>query len=243
MQPTGVMPDLNDIAAFLDRALATERLAGSGDPAGVGRPSNRPVAVVGLALEPWPGIGAWLAREGVDALIVHRPWRLPGHDVERIGVLAYHLAFDEALTVGHNPRLAAALGLTRLEVLGRKEGRPIGMLGTIEDGSERDQDRFNAKLAAEFGGLDRVVSGDRRGVGRVAVVGAMTTALVEEATRRGADAYVTGQWREPARAAVEATGLSVVAVGHRRSEVWGLRSLAGLLRERWPGLRTVVASG
>ena len=34
-------------------------------------------------------------------------------------------AFDERLTLGFNPRLAAVLGMSTLEVLGEKEGRAI----------------------------------------------------------------------------------------------------------------------
>ncbi len=92
-----------------------------------------------------------------------------------------------------------------------------------------------------FEGLEATVDGDRAAIARVAVVGAMTDALVREAAGRGADLYVTGQLRMPAGAAVTETGLAVVAVGHGRSEVWGLRALGEALRERWPGLRVVLA--
>lgn len=231
------MTRLTDIAAALGPALGAETYAGIDDPAGIWLPSDRPIAALGLALEPWPGIGAWAASERLDALLVHRPWGLAAEAIGPIGVLAYHLAFDESLTIGRNPRLASILGLSQIETLGRKEGRPIGMIG---DATGR-RDRFVAAVERVFGGLDRVVPGERPEVGRVAVVGAMTAALVEEAARRGADAYVTGQWREPGRAAAAAAGLTVVAVGHRRSELWGLGALAALLGERWPALRIVTA--
>lgn len=77
---------------------------------------------------------------------------------------------------------------------------------------------------------------------RVAVVGAMTDALVREAADRGAQIYVTGQYRQPAREAVRETGIGVIAVGHRRSEIWGLRALAGVIRERWSMIEVIVAS-
>ena len=73
-------------------------------------------------------------------------------------------------------------------------------------------------------------------------MGAMNDALVREADARGARVYVTGQWRVPATEAVNETGIGVVCVGHRRSEEWGLRALAGLLRERWATLRVIVAA-
>lgn len=75
---------------------------------------------------------------------------------------------------------------------------------------------------------------------RVVAANAMTDALVREAAGRGADVYLTGQLRAPARAAVAQTGIGVVATGHHRAEEWGLRELARLLRERWPGLAAEV---
>lgn len=53
--------------------------------------------------------------------------------------------------------------------------------------------------------------------------------------------YITGQLRQPAQAAVLETGISVVGVGHHRCEQWGLRALAGVLRERWSRLEVVLA--
>lgn len=65
--------------------------------------------------------------------------------------------------------------------------------------------------------------------------------LVIEAAARGANIYLTGQWRQPAQAAVSETGINVIAVGHRRCEEWGLRALAGVMRERWSKLEVICA--
>jgi len=73
----------------------------------------------------------------------------------------------------------------------------------------------------------------------VAVVAAMTDPLVREAAR-GAEVYVMGHFRQPAKEAVLNTGIGVIVVGHRRSEEWGLRALAGVLRERWCGLEVLL---
>jgi len=233
-------PSFFDLGIFLDRLYLASQFEGLDDPAGVWHSSARPVAAVGLVLDPWHNVGAWVARERLDALVVHRPWDLPLEGLGEVGVLAYHLAFDERLTLGFNPWLAGALELNGPGVLGRKQGRPLGMIGDVP---ERAWDVFRDDLDREFGGLDGAAAGDARTVARIAVVGAMTEGLVREAAARGADAYVTGQLRVPARAAVAETGLAVVAVGHRRSEVWGMRTLGRLLGERWPDLRVVLAPG
>ncbi len=231
------------VQRLFDELLCAERFAGLADPHGVFLPSGRSgVQRLGLALEPWPGLSAWVERERLDLLFVHRPWQLTGEqrrDLEAcgVGVLAYHLAFDERLTTGLNPTLAAACGWGEPEIIAHKEGRPLGMACTLPVpcafGAEVE------RLREQFSGLEQVAppaAGPGAEVGRVAVVGAMNDALVRSAHRAGAGLYVTGQWRQPARQAVRETGIGVVVLGHGRSELWGLRALGRLLHARAEGL-------
>ena len=232
------MPALDELVDFLDQLLHADHTPD--DVGGVYVTSTRPIGRVGLALEPWPDIGEWAQAERLDAVFLHRPWQLDAGTLPPgIGVIAYHRAFDERLTLAFNPELAAALGMSGLEVFGTKDGRPIGMLGEV---AQQDVAIYTRHLEAVFGGLDRIAAGNRRDVTRVVVAGAMTDALVREAARRKADMYVTGQWRQPAEAAVAATGIAVVVTGHRRSEAWGLRQLAQLMEEHWSGLQVILAS-
>jgi putative NIF3 family GTP cyclohydrolase 1 type 2 len=232
------MPTLNDLAQFLDEYFAVERYGD--DQGGVYHPSERTVRRIGLALEPWPQIDAWVHNAQLDALFLHRPWRLEAGqlppDID-IGVLAYHLAFDERLTLGYNLRLADVLGMHDVVVLGHKEGRPLGMLGTVR---AQLLDQLRLRCHGLFGGYGETTGDGERSVGCVAVVGAMNDLLVHEAVARGADVYLTGQYRQPARLAVGETGIGVIEIGHHRSEEWGLRALAGVLRERWVNLSVLL---
>lgn len=226
---------LNDIAQFLAYFFAVDSFGD--DPHGVYVPSTRLIRRFGLALEPWAGLAEWAIAAQLDALFLHRPWQLqPGQLAVDIGVLAYHLAFDEKLTLGFNPRLATVLGMSNLEVLGEKQGRPIGMIGDILAQSNAG---YCCCVDEIFGGYD-TARGDERKVSRVAVVGAMTDALIREAAERGVDLYITGQLRQPAQAAVLETGIGIVGVGHRRCEEWGLRAMSGLLRDRWSRLEVIL---
>ncbi len=227
---------LDDIAQFMAYFFAAHRF--SNDQNGVYLPSKRPIARFGLALEPWAELAEWASAEQLDALFLHRPWQLqPGQLASDVGVVAYHLAFDERLTLGFNPRLAAVLGMSTLEVLGEKEGRAIGMLGNIPTQSFAS---YCCCIEEVFAGHEEVRASVCREVSRVAVVGAMTDALVREAVSRGADVYTTGQLRQPAQATVLETGIGVVGVGHRRCEEWGLRAMAGVLCERWSRLEVIL---
>lgn len=206
------------------------------DQNGVYRASSREVKRLGMALEPWPGISGWITENNLDALFLHRPWKL-GRTPDAVGVLAYHYAFDERLTTGYNPLLAEALGMTGLEVLGYKEGRPLGMIGDVPRTS---LSAFQARVEKAFGGLEGVYGVQAGEVSRACVVGAMRPALIREAAERGAQVYLTGEYRRGAAQAVEETGMSVLEIGHERSEVWGLRALAGILQREFPGLEVVL---
>ncbi len=223
---------LDDIAEFLSDFMAANRF--TDDQNGVYIPSTKAIARFGLCLEPWAELATWAQHERLDGLFLHRPWQLQNVD---IGVVAYHLAFDEALTFGFNPRLATVLGMSNLEVLGEKQGRAIGMLGDVESYSF---DKYCDRLYQIFHGYDKVISGTTGEISRVAVVGAMNEILVRKAKDRGANIYITGQLRQSAELALAETGISCVAIGHRRSEEWGLRALSGLLRDRFSQLKVIL---
>nr|MDQ6926055.1 Nif3-like dinuclear metal center hexameric protein [Candidatus Eremiobacteraeota bacterium] len=201
------LPTLDAIAGFLHDALGADAYPPE-ERGGVFRAPSvvhdavvRPLRRIGLALEPWPGLRAWAAHAALDGLFLHRPWRLPPDALRpEVGVLSSHLPFDEHLTTGDNVPLAAALGLCTRVVLGTGEGRPLGMIGDVDPLPAADA---LARVEALFEGMEAVVLPDpTRAVARVAVVGAMTDALVREAAARGVGLYVTGQLRAPARAAV-----------------------------------------
>ncbi len=225
---------LHDLETFLSDLLLAEPF--TDDQNGIYRVSSRAITRLGLALEPPPDAAYWAERDALDALFLHRPWKLgalPGP----VGVLAYHYAFDERLTTGYNPYLADVLGMAGLEVLGDKEGRPLGMIGDVAPVPFKT---FMDRVTREFGGLEAVHNQTPREVSRACVVGAMRPALVFEAAARGAQVYLTGEYRKSAAQAVAETGMSVLVIGHERSEHWGLAKLAGLLTARFPGLETIL---
>ena len=226
---------LHEIAAYLDQQLHAERHPD--ERSGALTATNPEVRRIGLALDP-ADVLPCLASEPLDALLLHRSWGYERLPLPRsLGVLAYHLPFDDHMTLGENPRLAGLLEMSSVEPLGERGVRVLGMIGDVAPGSPAE---LHDRVARLFGGLDDAVPARRDVVRRIAVVGAMTAAYIDEASRRGADVYLTGQLRAPARRAVLETGIGVIAVGHARAERSGLRGLAGLLRQRWPELEVVV---
>ncbi len=230
------MPDLIALASFLDTLLETNTYLPPEDT--LYRHSVRPVARLGLAVEADFDVQAWVQAHALDAVFLHRPWKIDGQPLPPdIGVLRAHLPLDDHLTLGVNHRLASALGLVDWQPFGSKAGRPLGMLGHV---AERPFDTLRHTLEDIFGGLDYSHTGRSDTITTVVIVNAMTDASVRGAAACGAQVYVTGQVRIPAQAAVEETGIGLAAVGHARCELWGLRALAGLLRERWATLEVVL---
>lgn len=234
LRPADVLltaPPLAQVAAFIRQALDAD--AFSGEPPTIFAASHRPVARLGLALEPGPELAAWVDADRLDAVFLHRPWRVAEAGLSAdVGVLASHAAFDHRLTIGCNPDLARDLGLRDPRPFGERDGRAVGMIG---DGAPVDPASFIERITRTFGGVDDVLPERADAVRRVAVVGAMTDALVRQAAGEGADLYLTGQIRQPGLRAAAETGIGIVAVGHARSEMYGLRLLAGMIERHFAG--------
>lgn len=239
MDLSRVPQDLHALADGLDRLLGISPETGERTHIVVRR--EAPVTRLGLALEPWPGMEGWIRAERLDAVLLHRPWRLPIDALPSdLGVLASHAPFDEHLGLGWNPRLAQQLELTAIQPLGGFNS-VVGMLGTL---APVRWSELLARIEAVFGGVEECLAVPRDPglvVTRMAVARAMTGDLVGEAARAGAGAYVTGQLRPPARPAVLATGISAIAVGHARAERWSLALLGDMLAAEWPDLRLDLA--
>ena len=237
---------LTDLADFLGNTFAVYRYPAN-EQGGVYQPNNRPVQRLGLAVEPFPGLAHWIADNQLDAIWLHRPWQLNLASLPPdTGVLYNHLPFDEHLTMGYNPCLSSLLGSTGpLEMLGfkqaiRETGEPLPRraIGMVFDAKPQPIRNWLAQIETSFGGYDRYETGQQTTVGRIAVVGAMNDSLIREAADRGAGLYITGQYRPSAQRAVDETGMAIIALGHHRTEEWGVRALAEILREEWNGLVT-----
>lgn len=230
-------PSLIQIAAYLNRLLQVNQFRD--DQNGIYQPTDHPVKTLGLLLEPFNGLDEWIKTHSLDALFLHRPWQLQPSDATfAVGILAYHLSFDERLTTGLNPWLADALGLTHTEPFGQKEGRPLGMVGKIESQSF---DQFRNQVRYLFDGEEALLEGNISSISRVVIVGAMTKMLIRGALDQNIDVYITGQIRKHAIEAVYKERMHILAIGHQRSEVWGLKMLASLLQAQWPAIKVVLA--
>ena len=112
------------------------------------------------------------------------------------------------------------------------------MLGTIPPAS---LSAITEHLKNIFGVAPIIAAPYTETVKRIAIVAAMTDPLIREAAALNVDLYITGQFRQPAKRAVQETRMTVATIGHASGELWGLHELARLLHEHWPNLSPIIA--
>ena len=171
-----------------------------------------------------------------DALFLHRSHRL-GEQCSDLGVLASHDGFDAVLTTGQNWPLARALGWQ--DVQPKTFDRATGLFATPP---QHDWPRLLAALETELGGHEATLEPLDWAVSRLAFMSAMRPELLSAVAGGGVQIYVTGQMRPGALPRARELGLGVVALGHRRTELWGLRQLARDLQAEFPGLECQIYS-
>lgn len=182
------------------------------------------------------------AEHGNHALFLHRPFDLPPFVWANAPIFASHRGLDAHLSVGWNPALAREIGLQNVSELFRTDEKatahPIGMIGDLV--APVSFGELLRALSHAFGGMEAALINGRQTVNRLAVMGAMTPALIRQAAEAGAQAYLTGQVRVVARDEAARNQIAVYATGHKRAELWGLHTLARELRDVFPDLRTHV---
>lgn len=214
---------LEALAKWLERCL--------GEPGTLKRSGRPEVCTLALALE---------SRDlpehlQADALFLHRS-RGVGERWPGLGILGAHDGFDLHLTTGPNRRLAGRLGWQDVrDVIW--EGRIVGISAQPP---QPEWAGLRSALHGELGGEDSSFPPAQPGPLRLTLMNAMNPALLGHVADLGVTVYLTGQMRPSAVAAAQARGLGVIALGHRRTELWGLRQLARELQAAFPGLKTRV---
>jgi putative NIF3 family GTP cyclohydrolase 1 type 2 len=225
-------------------------------------PSAMVVQDIVLSIAPTPETYARLSQlargRQKAAAFLHRPFALDRAALPRGSlVLASHGRFDERMTVGWNPAVAARLGVAtaRARILCGYKGDParcVGMVGPLDApqrlGALRD------RVRSEFGVADLHLGGEGGGsagayVTTVAIMNALGPEVVARVIQTAQDCgftesgkganvlYVTGEPRDIGLKAASALHMPVICVGHDAAEEWGVRHIAELLGASFTALR------
>jgi putative NIF3 family GTP cyclohydrolase 1 type 2 len=184
---------------------------------------------------------------------LHRPFTLDRSRVRNnLPVLASRTSFDEHLTIGWNPILARRLGVDMAQSLcvqGHK-GDPERKIGLVARVSTL-LGHLLCAIEEEFGGIEHA----QEGLSEEIYVLAMMNAFSADDVHRMLDMaqeqnwvpyveglgrhvlYLTGQPRKSGLEAAKESGTTVVCVGHRVTEQWGISYMASCIRTAFPAVQ------
>ena len=140
----------------------------------------------------------------------------------KIDLFGFHLPLDAHPIEGNNVSIRDALGLERTTVVDTF----MDGIGRICEGS---LDRLSEAFPHGY-----QVYGNPIEPGRQYIVGICSgsgTSGLEEAVDIGCSAFITGEVRESTPIFAEEHDITVIAAGHHRSEVFGVRNLARWLTD------------
>jgi len=222
-------------------------------------PTTHTATQLVFSLTATSGIYAHLSplRHRHSILFLHRPWDLIRSSVPcGTLVLQSHVRFDELYTTGFNEAFARGhhVDVTTAVCLQGYKGdheRRIGLVGRVARGWRVDE--YACLISDAFQGAETIQlhGGSDRHVEVLASLNAFTSEVVDRVVAAAADLGVrttanimilTGaaKGREDGMEAALQAGIAVVAVGHRRSEMWGLRYLASSATKKYAGKCEVV---
>ena len=176
-----------------------------------------------------------------DCIIVHHPngfWNgenrvLTGKFGERmrrlmqngISLYGFHLPLDGQPEFGNNALIAKAFGLVNLAGFMREGERDVGVVGEFAEPVSRDG-LVDLACGVFENGVQASLLYGKTEIRKVAICSGGGASGVEEAIALGADAYITGEIKEPTAIAVEEACFNLLACGHHRTEIFGVRALA-----------------
>ena len=176
-----------------------------------------------------------------DALLVHHGYFWRGEDLRITGIrqrriatllrndislFAYHLPLDAHPELGNNAQLADVAGWVPERRCGDNNlvwlGRPRSMMSAAA---------LAKALAHALGREPLLVGNGARMVSCVAWCTGGAQSYLEAAIEAGADVFVSGEISEQTVHVARESGVPYIAAGHHATERYGVRAMAGYLRE------------
>ena len=179
----------------------------------------------------------------VQALVVHHGlfWHhdsqiITGSKREKIALLlqhnislfTYHLPMDAHATIGNNWKAAYDLGLEELEPFSKHNNFFIGVKGKLPalprmEWQKRLEDYYGHQAVTALGGRESISS--------AAIISGGAYKQLQEAAVEGLDAFITGNFDEPAWSQAFEGKINFYALGHAATERVGPKALAEVLQK------------
>jgi len=186
------------------------------------------------------------AEAGADALLVHHGYFWRGEDQSISGIkkvrieallkhelslLAYHLPLDVHQEFGNNVQLGKVLGIEINGELGKQNNHPIGLTGTIDQGT--DFETLKALIADKLDRQPLAIEGKSKTIKSIAWCTGAAQNYIELAVAAGADAYITGEVSEPTVHIARESGIHFFSAGHHATERYGVQAMGSYLASKF----------
>ncbi len=188
------------------------------------------------------------ARRNVDLLITHHDaWEwMTGMKEETLDILKrhdithffIHLPLDDA-DFGNNTTILEKLGFRVVEKFANDDEMYCGRVGELDKPIEFKE--LARKIEILLGEQVKVWENNDRLVKRIGVVtgAGFSTTNIEEAVNLDCDVYLTGEKILYTVQYARFRRINLIVGSHTFTEIFGLGSLTGLIRERYPHLEIV----
>ncbi len=141
--------------------------------------------------------------------------------------MAYHLPLDAHPELGNNAQLAQRLGLVEEGRFGAARGPGLACYATLEPALPAAQ--LATRIERALGREPQWIAGGDDPVSRVGWCTGAAQSYLEEAARRGLDAFISGEISEPTVHIAREYGIHYFAAGHHATERYGVQALGAHL--------------
>jgi dinuclear metal center YbgI/SA1388 family protein len=232
------MVNREELTAALDSLLAINSVPADKSNNGLQVEGSATVAHVVFAVDGSAALYAEAAAIGADYIFVHHgeSWgagwqRVTGRFAERLRLLlandislyGAHLPLDAHTELGHNACIAAALGVTECEPFAEYAGVAVGMRGRLA--TPTTVEALTAQVDAALDAAAAVYAFGPQPVQSVGIVSGAGASALDTCAALGIDCLITGECGHTDFHVMQELGVSLIAAGHYRTEVPGVRAV------------------
>lgn len=142
-----------------------------------------------------------------------------------LNLVAYHLPLDANQEIGNNWKAARDLGWQDLT--------PFSTVGVKGSFPKMPREKFQSALENYYGQKAAVVWGGKKEIGSCALISGGAYRQIDEAILAQLDAFITGNFDEPAYHMAREGGINFLAMGHAATEKVGPKAMANYLSSEY----------
>lgn len=147
-----------------------------------------------------------------------------------LALYAVHLPLDAHPEYGNNAQLAKLLNLQEIKPFGFHDRKEIGVRGELTDVKRLEEIK---EVLRQNGMKTLTLPFGREGIKTIAIVSGGAAKETLQAIKAKVDLYITGEPMHYIHHMAKENGINVIFGGHYQTEVWGIKALMPLLKEKF----------